>query len=129
MTTRVGRISTSVVTAWLADLATQAPYLALMTSDPYAAQDPLTTEVVSGTYARSNTAWSVTGRLMTATNNLLWNGIPAGTHLFAIAGFSAVTNGVLKFSSPIPGGLYYAVAGGLSMPSGSFAVGIDTVTG
>lgn len=123
MTARTGRVSDFTASKWLDSLAADTTHLALMLADPYTVIDPLTVEV-AGTYTRVSVAWTKSVRLLRNTAALSWAGIPAGTTVVAIAGFTAAFNGVMTFSCPY-GPVPYAGVGGLQVPANAFFVGLD----
>lgn len=129
---RTGKFSAYLVAKWLDEIVSGAvpSYMALFTSDPQAAGNPLTVELPGPTYARVPVtgSWSRTGRLLTCNSVLLWPSIQPGAVITHIGAFDAAVNGNFLFSNAVPGtlGYYSFTAGGyLQIASGAYHVGID----
>jgi hypothetical protein len=119
---RAGRVSDGQATRWLDDLL-RATHLGLATSDPLAVQDPLTVEVAGGTYARAAVSWVRSARLNRNAGETSWTGIPAGTTIAFITGWTAATNGEFVFAFPYT--LALPAGGGFVLPANAVYVGVD----
>ena len=132
MPVRQGKFGLYLVAKWLDEIVagTIPTNMALFTSDPQAAGNPLTVELVSPQYARVPVtgAWTRTGRLLTCTSVMLWPAIPPGAVITHIGAFDAGVNGNFLFSNPVPNTLgYYNFVGGgyLQIAAGAYHVGLD----
>ena len=129
---RTGVFSPTLVGNWLDYIVggTIPTYMALFTSDPHAAGNPLYVEVVSPKYVRVPVTgtWTRSGNLLTCTSTMLWASLPEGLVVTHIGAFNAGVNGDFLFAGPIPGVLgYYSFPDGgyLQVAPNSFHVGID----
>lgn len=126
MPARAGRFSDYRVGIWLTATSQQTLYLALFSSDPYAAGTPTAVEMTGAGYARQIPIMSLTGRIITVTNTLLWSAISAGSTLSHIGAFDAAFNGNLELAGPIPGGpRTYPNGGTLTLTANSMHFGLD----
>lgn len=127
MAVRAGRISDYLVNAWMAQLNTTANYVALFSSDPYAVQTPSTVEIVGASYARFLAATTLSGRLMTLTSAMSFQGIAAGGQVAFLGAFDAAFNGNFLWAGPVPGGPFaYPTGGSLAVAANSVHVGLDS---
>lgn len=119
---RAGRVFDNQATRWLDDLL-RATHLGLTLQDPFSVGDPLTVEVSAGTYARAAVGWARSGRLNRNTLQVSWTGLPIGTNVWGLVGWTAATNGEAVFAFP------YAVSlpsgGGFSIAANGVFVGVD----
>jgi hypothetical protein len=114
------------ITAWLTALAAGPCYLTLFTSDPFVPVNPLTVELTGAGFARIVPTWSLSGKILTATNSLLWTSIQPGSAITHIGAFDAAFNGNFLFAGPIPNQpVSYPNGGYLQLAANTYHVGID----
>ena len=124
---RTGRFADSYLTELLNKILNNNHYLALFNADPFSVSTPTTVEIVSPVYARQVPTFSLSGRLLTCTIPLTWNGIAQGGVVSHIGSFSTPFGPTLEWAGPVPGGPYSFPNGGyLIVPVNSYLVGIDT---
>lgn len=119
---RAGRVSDSQATRWLDD-AKRATHLGLSVQDPFSVADPASVEVAGGTYSRQPVLWTRSGRLNRNTDAVTFTGIPAGTVIVFIVGWSAPTGGEMVFAFPFS--LTLTAGGGFSLAASSIFFGLD----
>ena len=124
---RSGRVSDYRANIWLTALAGGSLYMALFASDPYAAGSPTAVEITGPGYARAIPTWSISGRVMTCTSTLLWQGLAIGTNVSHIGAFDAAFNGNLEFAGPVPNGtpIVFNNAGYLQLAANTYHFAID----
>ena len=109
-----------LVPGGLAQLAIDTTHLTLMISDPFIATDPLTVEP-AGAFSRTLVDWVEGSDPLTHDNQLVFVGVPAGTKVIALAGFTGPFNGELTFTSPVPP-TYFNGGWGAIIPAGGLTI-------
>lgn len=109
---RTGRLAPSLLAGWIDSLQATTCYLGLASADPFSVGDPLTLEPGGSVYTRAPVVWLRSGTLLRNRDSVSFLGLPAGTTIQSVVGFSAATNGTLLFSAPVarvdlPSGGYY----------------------
>lgn len=99
---RAGRFSPELVKEWIDRLAAQPCYLSLTSGDPFAVSDPTVLEPGGPGYVRIRVVWLRSGNLLRNRDAMTFLGLPAGTTVQAIVGFSSATGGGTLFSIPVP---------------------------
>jgi hypothetical protein len=127
--------STYLAAKWLDEIVSGAipSYMAMFTSDPQAAGNPLTVEITYGAYVRPAASWTRSGRILTSAVGFTWNAIPAGSVITHLGAFDAAVNGNFLWSGPVPVASasplgYYSFPNGgyLSLAAGAYHVGLDS---
>lgn len=127
MAVRAGRFSDYQANIWLTALAAQNLYLGIFTADPFGVGSPATVEISGAGYARVTAIQSLSGRVVTVTNTLLWNGIPAGSQITHIGAWDAAFNGNLVLAGPVPNSpIAFPNGGFLSVAANKFHYGLDS---
>jgi hypothetical protein len=125
---RNGRFSDYQVAKWLDEIRLGPCYMGLLSSDPYVSPNPSLLEVTGTTYGRATPTLSRSGRVLTVTSLMYWEGINAGSTVAYIGAFDALINGNFLFASAIPltGGVLSFPAGGyLEIAANTFHAGLD----
>lgn len=87
------KIATDMLTDHLAALAAAAPYLAVMTSDPFAVTDPLTVEAPD--YTRPHVTWTLHPRYIQLAADATFLNAPGHLSVAGFAGYDAAFNGTM----------------------------------
>lgn len=131
-----GSFSLSVVETWMDDIEDRPKHMALFSADPWGVADPVTVELVGGTYARQDSLWLRTDiRAITLDAALVWRSLVPGTVVAAVGGFDDPFAGTLLFRSMItdvagnPAPVSYPSGGTHTVAAGQYVVGIDVPLG
>ena len=122
---RSGRVSEDVALEWLTLFLSKPTWAGLVSSDPYAAVDPLALEVTGSVYARARMTWERTGLLLRNAAPINWLGIPPMNQVAAIAGFDAAFNGRLRWAVYLPKPRRFPGGGQFGIAKGELYLGID----
>ena len=133
MPAAVGRLGLYQVNAWMTALAATALFATVFTSDPNAASDPLSVEVLGSGYNRVQASFSRTGPgLITLDTVLVIPAIPPGATGVWVGFMDAAANGHLIASDLIRDPLTgiatprsYPAGGTFVIPAGEYTIGID----
>jgi hypothetical protein len=121
-----------LIEGWIDDVEAMDKWVALFSSDPSAASDPLAVEIIGGAYVRVGAVWTRTGpNALTMTSAAVFRALAPGTSIAAAGVMTAATNGDLLFSDLLydvdgnPTIEHYPSGGTYVIPSGQFVAGID----
>lgn len=127
-----GSFSIGVIEGWMDWVEDQPKWMALFSADPWGVADPVTVEVIGGTYARQDSLWlrnDVRSIILDAA--LVWRSLVPGTVVAGIGAFDDPFTGSLLFRSMIldvdgnPDPVSYPSGGTHTVAAGEYVVGID----
>jgi hypothetical protein len=133
MATPGGRIAPSITASWLHSEAPIVPldqipcWGALVSEDPFATSDPLSTEILGAAYRRVVFLYEFADTVLRNASALHWAGIAPLSRVVGIAGFSTPFAGGLLWYTPLPGDpVDYPAGGNLDFPARELYIGIDS---
>jgi hypothetical protein len=131
-----GSFSISVIERWMDEVEDLDKQMALFSADPWAVADPVTVEVIGGTYARQDSLWLRTDvRAITLDAALVWRSLVPGTVVAAVGAFDDPFAGTLLFRSVLldeagnPAPRSFPSGGTFTLAAGEYVVGIDVPLG